>query len=66
MCVIHPIETWHVRGDLVELMGRIGLGLSSLRQSVDSVAHSLMLTVLYAVIGIILLSEREFKYAREG
>jgi ABC-type transport system involved in multi-copper enzyme maturation permease subunit len=50
----------------VELMGRIGLGLASLRQSLDSVAHSLMLTVLYGVIGVILLGRREFKYAREG
>jgi ABC-type transport system involved in multi-copper enzyme maturation permease subunit len=50
----------------VELMGRIALGLTSLWQSIENVAHSLMLTVLYVVIGIILLGRREFKYAREG
>jgi len=50
----------------VELMGQMGLGLASLRQSLDSAAHSLMLTVLYSAVGIILLSKREFKYAREG
>jgi hypothetical protein len=47
-------------------MGRIALGLTSLWQSIENVAHSLMLTVLYVVIGIILLGRREFKYAREG
>lgn len=50
----------------VELMGRIGLGLAGVWRSLDSVAHSLMLTVLYGAIGIILLGRREFKYAREG
>jgi hypothetical protein len=50
----------------VELMGRIGLGLTSLWQGLDSVAHALLLTVLYGAIGIILLGRREFKYAREG
>jgi ABC-type transport system involved in multi-copper enzyme maturation permease subunit len=50
----------------VELMGRIALDFSSLWQSLDSIAHSLMLTVLYGALGIILLNRREFKYAREG
>jgi hypothetical protein len=50
----------------VKLLGQIGLGQSSLWQNVDGAAHSLMLTALYGLIGIILLSRREFKYAREG
>ena len=50
----------------VELMGRIGLGLSSFWKSVESVTHSLMLTILYGAVGIILLGKREFKYTREG
>jgi ABC-type transport system involved in multi-copper enzyme maturation permease subunit len=52
-------------GPPVELLGRVALGRYSLAGAVAHVAHCLLLTVLYGVIGIVLLDRREFKYVAD-
>ena len=52
-------------GPPVELLGRLGSGQYSLAGAVARVAHCLLLTILYAVIGIVLLDRREFKYVAD-
>jgi ABC-type transport system involved in multi-copper enzyme maturation permease subunit len=52
-------------GPPVEILVRMGRGKCSLPGSVASVAHSLLLTVLYGAAGIALLGRREFKYAAD-
>jgi len=49
----------------VEVLVGLGQGRYSLPGGVASVAHSLALTVLYGAAGIVLLNNREFKYAAD-
>lgn len=52
-------------GPPVELLVRLGRGKCRWPAGVASIAHSLMLTVFYGVIGILLLERREFTAARD-
>jgi ABC-type transport system involved in multi-copper enzyme maturation permease subunit len=52
-------------GPPVELLVRRGRGKCRLAGGVASVAHSLLLTVLYGAAGIALLGRREFKYVAD-
>lgn len=47
----------------VELLAALAMAKHTLVQSLGDVGHSLMLTVLYGAIGIILLGRREYKRA---
>jgi ABC-type transport system involved in multi-copper enzyme maturation permease subunit len=61
--VYHEIVRY--AGPPVELLVRMGRGKSSLPGGIASVAHSLMLTVVYGAGGIVLLGRREFKYVAD-
>jgi hypothetical protein len=52
-------------GPSVELLVRLGRGKCSLPRGIGSVVYSLMLTISYCVIGILLLDRREFMAARD-
>jgi len=49
----------------VDILAGLGLGKYSLAEGGANVAHSLALTVLYGAAGIVLLKNREFKYAAD-
>ncbi len=52
-------------GPPVELLLQVGAGMCSLARGLGHVGYSLLLTVLYGAIGIVLLSRREFKCATD-
>jgi len=49
----------------VELLANIGFGKTSVLGGTGSVAHSLLLTMVYGAIGMVLLGRREFKYVAD-
>lgn len=66
----HPVtkvyhEILRYAGPPVESLAHLGRGRCSLAGGVARVAHSLVLTVLYGAIGIVLLDRREFRYVAD-
>jgi ABC-type transport system involved in multi-copper enzyme maturation permease subunit len=55
----------HYAGPPVELLVRLGRGKCRLPEGLGRVAYSLMLTVFYGVVGVMLLHRREFTAARD-
>jgi ABC-type transport system involved in multi-copper enzyme maturation permease subunit len=49
----------------VELLGSTASGVFSLLPGLGSIAHSLLLTILYGAAGILLLGRREFKFVAD-
>ena len=49
----------------VELLGNLAFGKYSLIKSLGCVMHSLILTVLYGIVGIIILCKRQFVCVRD-
>ena len=58
-------EVVRYAGPPVELLVQMGRGKSSLPGCVVHVAHSLLLTVLYGAIGVLLLNRREFTHVTD-
>jgi ABC-type transport system involved in multi-copper enzyme maturation permease subunit len=52
-------------GPPVELLVKTGSGQCSLLQGMGNIAHSLILTAFYGMVGVMLLSRREFKGATD-